>query len=85
MTAVLVNLYFLPGEPTGCDFESTVYNKWFLFIVVAPELTLRIICACFYRSNAYVEYKQIFLQCLTPILAAGWWIYTLAAMELLTT
>jgi len=85
LTAILVNLYLLPGEPADCDFESTVYNKMFLIIVVAPELTLRTICACFYRSNAYVEYKNIFLQCLTPILAAGWWIYTLSAMELLTT
>ena len=38
-------MYMWPDQRTGCDFDSTRYNKKFLFIVLLPDLVCRLVAA----------------------------------------
>lgn len=77
LVAILTNMIMFPNELINCEFASTTYNKWFLYIVIIPDLCLRLVHACMYRSNYLINERNTFLALLAPILAAGWWIWTL--------
>ena len=84
VVAVVVNLLVYPGIKTNCMFESTLYNKLFLYIVLIPDVFFRLIAAYYHRSTYMVDNRSLFLAVLAPVLSAGWWLYTLYYIPNLT-
>ena len=52
--------------------------------MIIPELFFRLIAALYYQSGYMLEQRSLFFACLMPVLSAGWWLYTLFYMQLLT-
>jgi len=44
VVAIVVNLLVYPGIKTNCMFESTLYNKLFLYIVLIPDVFFQVNC-----------------------------------------
>lgn len=85
LLAILLNLILAPNLPAGCDFDSTLYNKKFLFFVLLPDLSLRLIVAQFFSTQGrWLRRREFILALFAPCLAAGWWVYTLTQMDKLS-
>lgn len=74
--AIVLNLEVWPDENNNCYFDSTWFNKVFLYGVVIPEALLRCVFLGFWRTNRYIDHRKTVRDVLIPCLYAGW--FTLA-------
>jgi hypothetical protein len=75
---VALNMVYIDKENIGCYFEATQFNAIFLYCILLPEITLRLISMSFWRTDRFLEARKMIIKCYGPILYACWFLYTVA-------
>lgn len=76
--AIILNLTCFPKENPACDFESTWFNRVFLYYVLLPEVLIRLVFLCFWRTSRYLVQRKTVLYVTAPCLYTAWFLLTMA-------
>jgi hypothetical protein len=76
--AIILNITCFPKENPACEFESTWFNRVFLYYVLLPEVLLRLVFLGFWRTSRYLVQRKTILYVTAPCLYTAWFLLTMA-------
>lgn len=76
--AIILNITAFPNENPACDFQSTWFNRVFLYYVLVPEVLIRFVFLGFWRTSRYLIQRKTILYVTAPCLYTAWFLLTMA-------